>query len=42
MKWVPIGNQASRFKSEDVLSIHNDILIAKMNPGQVFIFDINK
>jgi hypothetical protein len=38
MEWVPIGNQTSKFKAEDVLSIHNDILIAKMNPGQVILF----
>ena len=61
IKWLPIGNQASKvisefylfsiiqllfliltqfkiifkFKSEDVASMYDDILIAKLNPGQV-------
>jgi DNA-directed RNA polymerase I and III subunit RPAC1 len=34
IKWVPFGLQANKFKSEDVLPMFDDILIAKMNPGQ--------
>jgi len=33
LKWVPIGNQKSKFKDSDVGPIHSDILIAKMRPG---------
>ncbi|CAG9764790.1 unnamed protein product [Ceutorhynchus assimilis] len=33
IKWVPIGNQKSKFKESDVGPIHPDILIAKMRPG---------
>ena len=35
MKWIPQGEQASKFTEKDVGPIHDDILIAKMRPGQV-------
>lgn len=34
IKWLPIGNQASKFKEDDVKPFHSDILLAKLNPGQ--------
>jgi len=34
MKWIPQGEQASKFTEKDVGPIHDDILIAKMRPGQ--------
>jgi DNA-directed RNA polymerases I and III subunit RPAC1 len=37
IKWIPNGDQATRFKPEDIGPIHNDILINKLNPGQVII-----
>ena len=50
LKWNPIGNQATKFAADELLPIHNDILLAKMNPGQVsfrvrimfFNFESNK
>lgn len=33
IKWIPTGNQKSKFKESDVGPIHPDILIAKMRPG---------
>lgn len=33
IKWIPVGNQADKFKPEDVEPIHDDILIAKLRPG---------
>ncbi|XP_060521590.1 DNA-directed RNA polymerases I and III subunit RPAC1 [Cylas formicarius] len=33
LKWVPIGNQRTRFKESDVGPIHPDILIMKLRPG---------
>ncbi len=35
MKWVPLGDQASRL--EDVRPVLDDIVIAKLRPGQVRI-----
>jgi DNA-directed RNA polymerase I and III subunit RPAC1 len=34
LKWVPIGDQAERFKDKPIRPVHDDILIAKLNPGQ--------
>ena len=34
LKWIPIGDQAQRFKSDPPRSLHEDILIAKLRPGQ--------
>lgn len=33
IKWLPIGDQATMFKEEDIGPVHKDILIAKMRPG---------
>lgn len=33
MRWVPIGEQNTIFKAEDVGPVHNDILLAKLRPG---------
>ncbi|KAK7603093.1 hypothetical protein V9T40_003092 [Parthenolecanium corni] len=33
IKWVPIGEQALKFKPEDVEPIHDNILVAKLRPG---------
>ncbi len=32
--WIPIGNQAARFKSNPPRPLLDDILIAKLRPGQ--------
>lgn len=34
LKWVPVGNQAQIFKEGDLRPVHDDILIAKLRPGQ--------
>lgn len=34
MKWVPIGNQAQKLKNTPIRPVYEDILIAKMRPGQ--------
>ncbi|XP_064600500.1 DNA-directed RNA polymerases I and III subunit RPAC1-like [Liolophura sinensis] len=34
LKWIPVGNQADMFKEGDLRPVHDDILIAKMRPGQ--------
>jgi len=34
LKWVPIGDQATRFRHDPPRSVHPDILIAKLRPGQ--------
>ncbi|KAK1171702.1 DNA-directed RNA polymerases I and III subunit RPAC1 isoform X1 [Acipenser oxyrinchus oxyrinchus] len=34
MKWIPIGNQADLFSEADICPVHDDILIAKLRPGQ--------
>jgi DNA-directed RNA polymerase I and III subunit RPAC1 len=36
LTWTPIGNQAKRF-TEPIRLVHDDILIAKLRPGQVFV-----
>ncbi|XP_065216800.1 DNA-directed RNA polymerases I and III subunit RPAC1 isoform X2 [Planococcus citri] len=33
IEWVPIGDQATNFKSSDVGPVNDDILIAKLRPG---------
>ena len=32
--WIPIGNQAAKFKSNPPRPLLDDILIAKLRPGQ--------
>jgi len=34
MEWIPIGNQAHKFKRDDIGPVFNDILIVKLRPGQ--------
>lgn len=34
LKWIPIGDQAKRFKANPPRPLHDDILIAKLRPGQ--------
>jgi DNA-directed RNA polymerase I and III subunit RPAC1 len=34
IKWVPIGDQAQTFSIHDIRMVHDDILIAKLRPGQ--------
>eukprot|EP01083_Nonionella_stella_P196974 724458_1 len=34
MKWVPQGNQASKFANNPIRPVYDDILIAKLRPGQ--------
>ncbi|CAF0954138.1 unnamed protein product [Adineta steineri] len=34
MEWIPIGNQATKFKMDDVGPVFNDILVVKLRPGQ--------
>jgi DNA-directed RNA polymerases I and III subunit RPAC1 len=34
LEWVPIGNQAKLFKNNPPRPLHDDILIAKLRPGQ--------
>ncbi|XP_074650733.1 DNA-directed RNA polymerases I and III subunit RPAC1-like [Tubulanus polymorphus] len=34
MKWVPMGSQADLFKEGDIRPVEDDILIAKLRPGQ--------
>lgn len=34
LKWIPIGNQSNIFKEGDIRPVHDDILIAKLRPGQ--------
>ncbi|GAB1608694.1 DNA-directed RNA polymerases I and III subunit RPAC1-like [Argonauta hians] len=34
LKWIPIGNQADLFKEGDIRPVDDDILIAKLRPGQ--------
>jgi DNA-directed RNA polymerase I and III subunit RPAC1 len=38
LKWVPIGSQKERFN--DVRPLHEDILIAKLRPGQEIEMDL--
>jgi len=35
LKWIPLGDQASRFKGENApKALYGDILVAKLRPGQ--------
>ncbi|XP_064623253.1 DNA-directed RNA polymerases I and III subunit RPAC1-like [Lineus longissimus] len=34
MKWVPMGNQTDLFKEGEIRPVEDDILIAKLRPGQ--------
>merc|ERR1711962_405158 len=34
MKWIPCGNQAEKFGPDGIRPVHDDILIAKLRPGQ--------
>lgn len=34
LEWVPMGSQAERFKRNKPRPLHDDILIAKLRPGQ--------
>jgi len=34
MKWIPIGNQVDRFGANGIRPVFDDILIAKLRPGQ--------
>ncbi|XP_070578554.1 DNA-directed RNA polymerases I and III subunit RPAC1-like isoform X2 [Ptychodera flava] len=34
MKWIPIGNQAEIYSARDIHPVNDDILIAKLRPGQ--------
>lgn len=34
MKWVPIGKQAEKFKNTPIRPVYEDILLAKLRPGQ--------
>lgn len=34
MKWIPIGMQSKIYNEEPLRMIHNDIVIAKLRPGQ--------
>ncbi|XP_068684097.1 DNA-directed RNA polymerases I and III subunit RPAC1-like isoform X2 [Montipora capricornis] len=34
MKWIPIGNQARKYGLQDIRPVEDDILIAKLRPGQ--------
>ncbi|XP_078349483.1 DNA-directed RNA polymerases I and III subunit RPAC1-like isoform X1 [Oculina patagonica] len=34
LKWVPIGSQSRKYGPQDIRPVHNDILIAKLRPGQ--------
>jgi hypothetical protein len=37
IQWVPQGSQAVWFKDNPIRPVHDDILIAKLRPGQVHI-----
>jgi len=39
LKWVPLGDQNGIFKSEDMQPLHDDILLAKMNPGHEILLE---
>jgi DNA-directed RNA polymerase I and III subunit RPAC1 len=34
LKWTPIGRQPEMFRTDDIRPVHDDILIAKLRPGQ--------
>ncbi|XP_065918327.1 DNA-directed RNA polymerases I and III subunit RPAC1-like isoform X2 [Dysidea avara] len=33
-EWVPIGDQAKKFDGREIRPVHDDILVAKLRPGQ--------
>lgn len=33
LEWIPIGDQAQKFKGKEPKPLHSDILIAKLRPG---------
>jgi DNA-directed RNA polymerase alpha subunit len=35
LQWIPQGSQAIWFKDNPIKPVHDDILIAKLRPGQV-------
>ncbi|XP_028514803.1 DNA-directed RNA polymerases I and III subunit RPAC1 [Exaiptasia diaphana] len=35
LKWIPTSQQAKMYRPQDIRPVHNDILIAKLRPGQV-------
>ncbi len=37
LQWLPLGAQADKYKSKPLRPVHDDILIAKLRPGQVAI-----
>jgi DNA-directed RNA polymerase alpha subunit len=37
IQWVPQGSQAVWFKDSPIKPVHDDILIAKLRPGQVML-----
>ena len=44
IRWVPLGDeQASKYAAHPIKTVHDDILVAKLRPGQVRIpFPENK
>uniref|UniRef100_A0A7S1KSC8 DNA-directed RNA polymerases I and III subunit RPAC1 n=1 Tax=Percolomonas cosmopolitus TaxID=63605 RepID=A0A7S1KSC8_9EUKA len=40
LKWVPFGNQAETFTERPIRAVHDDILIAKLAPGQELDIDL--
>lgn len=34
LKWVPQGDQAEKFKADPIRPVHDDIVLAKLRPGQ--------
>ncbi|KAJ3115508.1 DNA-directed RNA polymerases I and III subunit RPAC1 [Phlyctochytrium bullatum] len=41
LKWVPEGDQAERFAETPISTVHEDILIAKLRPGQEIHLDLH-
>jgi DNA-directed RNA polymerase I and III subunit RPAC1 len=39
--WEPQGNQAERFKDAPIKTVHDDILLAKLRPGQEIIAELH-
>jgi len=37
--WIPQGNQGARFEDTPIRPVHDDILIAKLRPGQAIEFE---
>ena len=34
LQWIPQGEQAERFRDHPIRPVHDDILLAKLKPGQ--------